>query len=493
MQKALSIVFTFLICLSANGQKYFELSAEVTSAYDDIIHLRLNDAEHKIEIYKSSSPDNVLIHLFDNYIDFFRIFINEDKAEFKRLEKNKKIRLRAIKKGDIESPYYLYSQAEIYLQWALARLKFEQYLTAFTEVSKAFQLLEYNEKKFPDFIANKKSLGILHALVGTIPDNYRWGAKLLGMSGTVNQGKEEIRQVLNYAKENDFLFEEETITIYAFVLLHLAKEEEGAWNILQSEKLNHKKSPLAAFVKSSIALRSGKNDNAIDILKNRPVGHQYSPIYFLDYQLGLAMLHKLDPSAKIYFESYIRNHSGSNYKKDAYLKLAWCDLLFSGGKQYFNYLEQCAAFEHQQIDEDKSAHRMAIELYRPNPNLLKARLLFDGGYYDRALEVLESNAREILRNPLNKLEYLYRKARIFHKMKQFDLALQSYSKILLMPNASDSYMVANAALQSGYIYTELGQKSMAKAMFKKCLSLSPSQYRTSMHQKAKAGLSGLED
>ena len=50
------------------------------------------------------------------------------------------------------------------------KLKFEEYFTAFNEVSKAYKLLTENQYRHPSFVANKKSLGILHAIIGTIPD-----------------------------------------------------------------------------------------------------------------------------------------------------------------------------------------------------------------------------------------------------------------------------------------------------------------------------------
>ena len=93
-----------------------------------------------------------------------------------------------LKKGDENSPYYLFSQAEVNLQWAFVRIKFAQYFKAVWEIRRAYKLLEANQKKFPNFAPNKKSLGILHAMVGTVPDNYQWGMKILGMQGTIAQG-----------------------------------------------------------------------------------------------------------------------------------------------------------------------------------------------------------------------------------------------------------------------------------------------------------------
>ena len=64
------------------------------------------------------------------------------------------------------------------------------------EIKRAFHLLERNQRLFPDFMPNKKNLGLMHALIGTVPDAYRWGVQILGMHGTIDQGKAEIEEVL---------------------------------------------------------------------------------------------------------------------------------------------------------------------------------------------------------------------------------------------------------------------------------------------------------
>ena len=86
--------------------------------------------------------------------------------------------MAAIKEGDRDSPFYLYTQADIHLQWAITRVKFEDYFQAVMEIKRAFNLLTKNQELFPDFMPNQKNLGLLHALIGTVPDQYRWGLKL---------------------------------------------------------------------------------------------------------------------------------------------------------------------------------------------------------------------------------------------------------------------------------------------------------------------------
>jgi len=162
----LSLIF-ILGSIESQAAAYFEYTDDAKQAYNLALSLRFDEARTAIQKIKYNDPENLVIHSIENYIDFFTIFINEDKEEFSRLEKNKSLRLNEIKAGSEDSPYYLFAQAEINLQWALARLKFEEYFTAFQEVSKAYKQLNKNQERYPDFIANKKSR------IGCPTNNYR--------------------------------------------------------------------------------------------------------------------------------------------------------------------------------------------------------------------------------------------------------------------------------------------------------------------------------
>ena len=303
MQK-LTLFFLLFFWLQLGATPHFTFSDPVREAYHFTMSLQFEQAKILLAQARIQDPENRLIPFVENYVDFFIIFLDEEETTFHRLEKNKNRRLEEIEQGDKDSPYYLYTQAEIKLHWALARLKFKEYVTAVFEIKSAYKLLTKNQERFPDFIANQKSLGILHALIGTVPDNYRWGLKLLGgMDGTIAQGQKEIKVVLNYAENHDFIFEEETVVMYAFLLLHLGNKQEAAWQTINRAGLDTKANPLACFALANVAMHTGRNDEAIRLLENAPRGGDYYNFPYLDYMLGLAKLYRQDdiiPGKKLY-------------------------------------------------------------------------------------------------------------------------------------------------------------------------------------------------
>ena len=493
MKNRFLLFFLLLFFVQFSWANRFEFTPLATEAYQKAMSLRFEEARQDIEKLKRDDPENRIVYFIENYIDFFTVFINENKSEFKKLERNKSYRLKQIRRGDRNSPYYLYCQAEVKLQWALARLKFEQYFTAFNEVSSAYKMLKRNQRKFPDFIANKKSLGILHALVGTVPDNYKWGVKLLGgMTGNIEKGKKEVEDVLNYAQTNPFLFEEETLVMYAFLMLHLKNDLDSAWEIIQNNKLDATKNPLICFSLANIAMRTGRNDLAVEILENRPRGKQFAEFHYLEYLLGLGKLYRLEIGADKHLLNYLENFHGQNYIKEAYQKLAWYSLVRGNEINYLYYIKFCKTEGARVIGGDKNAEKEAKSKVIPNMDLLKARLLFDGGYLERALKFLKKRSLADFNTQKNQLEYTYRLGRIYHKMKSYDDAISYYQTTIDRgKDATSYYFACNAALQIGLIHEKLGDKVSAKKFFKLCLDIDPDQYKSSLHQKAKAGLNRL--
>ncbi|MBK8566898.1 MAG: hypothetical protein IPN76_27125 [Saprospiraceae bacterium] len=154
----LFLVFSLLhVVLLLHAKKRFEWTPALRAAYDKTLSLRFKEAETDLGAIRTKDPDNLLVLHVENYLDFFRVYINEEITEFKKLEKNKDKRLEIImEQGDKSSPYYLYLQADIRLQWAIARLKFEEYSTAFFETNKAYKLLKPMELSFQSSCPTKR-------------------------------------------------------------------------------------------------------------------------------------------------------------------------------------------------------------------------------------------------------------------------------------------------------------------------------------------------
>jgi len=369
------------------------------------------------------------------------------------------------------------------------RIKFEEYFSAFNELSIAHSLLKKNYELHPDFIANLKTIGLLEAMIGTVPEKYRWGASWLsGIEASISGGRKKIEQVLEYSKKNDFIFEKETLVTYGFLLLHLENQEAESWSFLKNSKLDPKESPLATFVLATVAMKTANNDEAIHLLENRPISTKFHSFPYLECMLGISKLNRLDKNADQNLLQFINHFRGINYIKDAYQKLAWHALLVKKDTNlYRHYLTLCKTKGYAKSGADKSALKEANKNEIPNLMLLKTRVLFDGGYYDKAKNTI------LTLNPANEKnitqqEYYYRMGRIMQKIGNNENAIGNFNMVIHLANNSTSYFACNSALQIGIIYEKMKSKALAISYYKKCLTLESDEYETSIHQKAKTGL-----
>ena len=475
------------------AKPHFTWTPTLQQAYKKVLALRFDEANTLLAQAKAQDSENLMVYHVENYVDFFRVYINENETEFNRLEPNKELRLEKIKTGDENSPYYLYLQATTRLHWAMARLKFEEYTTAAFEVNKAFKLLTKNVEKFPDFQPNKKELGILHAAVGTIPDNYRWMIEMLSsLEGTFEQGKRELEEVISYSKTHDFIYEEEIYVLYSYLLLHLGNDADGSWQLINTGHLNPQKSLMGTFIVANIAMRTDRGDEAIRILQNRPSGAGYHSFYYLDYMLGLAKLQRLDKDADVYLKKYVERFKGKNFIKDAYQKLAWHALIFDNPTEYQRYNNLCKSKGSAIVGSDKSALNEANAGEIPNISLLKARLLFDGGHFQKAYDVLSTQCETDFTTKKTQLERTYRMGRITHKLKQYRYALDFYQNTIDHGKNDEWYFACRAALERGLIFETQKKYAEAKKAYQECLTIKPDEHKTGLHQQAKAGLSRLK-
>ncbi|MEN8225554.1 MAG: tetratricopeptide repeat protein, partial [Bacteroidota bacterium] len=159
---------------------------------------------------------------------------------------------------------------------------------------------------------------------------------------------------------------------------------------------------------------------------------------------------------------------------------------------YWNYMDRVKQYGDAFTDGDKLALRDAESGELPNLCLLKARLLYDGGYFaqaDSTLNRLDCG----LTTERDKTEFPYRRGRISHALNDIDAALSWYEKTIETGGRQPYYFASNAALQIGAIYESLGDYSLAEDYYRQCLQMPGKEYKTSLNQKAKAGLNSLKD
>jgi hypothetical protein len=423
---------------------------------------------------------------------FLACFISEDLNRFDAADEGFGNRLDKIASLNDNTPYKQYLLANMNLQWALIRIRFGQYFTAALEINRAYRLLTNNQKRFPKFIPNQLSLGVLHVMIGLVPDQYHWMLRLISMEGNVEQGKNEIYSVLNTSLQNPKLAHlvPEALFYLGFIELNLSPDPHRLDRLMTYLDKRSNENLLLAFLKLDILIHHHQNEKALAFLEKIPRSEAYFPFYYLDYLNGDCLLRKLDPSANKLYRYFLHHFKGNNYRKDAWLKCGWASLLAGDTLPYFNYLDSVKVDGTTSVGADKAALLEAERQSVPNLQLLKARLLYDGGYFDKAKKIL-GDSDSSLSNHEEKLEWTYRSGRVEEALQHTQKAKNYYRQSITKGKNSSRYFAANAALKLGQIYEKQDSLSEAEYYYKTCLELDFQEYRNSIRGKAKEALSRI--
>jgi tetratricopeptide (TPR) repeat protein len=475
----------------------FNWSARCREAYASMTMLNFNKTRQLLAEEKKADPDNLVPLYIENQAEFLSTFISEEESAMDKLRKNTAARIDKIEKGPA-SRYKLLFTGEMYLQLAIGRIKFGEYLLAANDLRKANRQLNENQKKYPDFTANLRGLGFIHTVAGTVPKNYQWISSMLGVKGSVSQGLSELSDLLNASsKDPQYAYlKDETILLLTFLELNLDKNKQNTNRIRQRfTQADHIESkPLLQFAKAVFHFWLAENDSVIELLGKRKNEPGSFPLMYLDFMEGSARLNKMDFTGDKNFEKYIQNYKGKSYICSAWQRRAWIRLLQNDAEGYHRMMSNCKNTDPDKLlsDEDKQAVKDARSGILPNKTLLKGRLYFDGGYYLSALTEIGGKPPGEFPSLNEKLELTYRLARIFDKTGKKDKAIYYYKETYRNGQSSSSYFAANSSLMLGRLYEDLGENQLAIEYYKKTLELRNHDFQNSIDQKAKAGILRLE-
>jgi len=485
--KYLFFFLIFLGCaLTANAN--YSFNARCLQAYKAIFDFRLNDARTLIQQEKQQNPQNGIPVLLDNYVDYIALLTSDSKADYSKMGDRKSDRIDALEENKENSPWYLYAQAEVYLQWGLIKGRFGDYMSSATDLKKARGLLKDNAEKYPDFLPNQKSLALIDVVFGSLPTNLRGIAKLFGMSGNIQTGYSELEKLRTQINGTPYSFYKTEVVFFLCIMdvdvLHDKNNYAKLSNYLDDIDSH---SILRTYLQGYIAARTGHNDDAIANLQSIPKSAQYIELPVADYLIGNAKLCRMDSDACNYLLAYINKYKGINFIKDSYLKIAYFYLLKNDDAHY-NYYVKLARTKGYSVDEkDKQALEEANDV-RPDNDLLRARLYFDGGYYTKALALLQSKQEADFRLLRDKTEWNYRRGRVYQMLNKYNDAVDSYDRAIALGRATRYYFSSNAALNAGTIYEYIKSYDQAAKYYKMALSMKNHEYQSSIDTQAKEGL-----
>ncbi|UFH53629.1 hypothetical protein [Spirosoma sp. KNUC1025] len=485
-------MFLFILTLTpalTYGQD-FVWTPGLQRAYADLQKLKVRPAQ---QLLGQEARTNGIRIFVDDYVDMMTLVSSDDDRRFEAIQDREDERLDVLKKLDDNSPWKRVVQAEIRLHWAFVKLKFGKELSASWDVIRAYKLLVENHKRYPDFLPTYKSLGTLHVMIGSVPDNYAWVANLLGLHGNIRQGQQELQRA-----KQDPIFRLEAQLIDLMVRAYVLKFTDADGQTMQRLVSENPDNLLLHFFGATIEQKNGHSEQSLLYLKTRPTDKSYAQLAIIENILGDIYIQKGEYAiAADHFQQFLATYKGQNFLKDSYYKLFLCRWLANEpDAQSRPFLQKVTSTGRTVVESDKAAQKFAEAYLKKGVTLndkvlMRARLASDGGYTDSALAYLRPYSEAKFLTVAEKAEYNYRMGRIYQRRNSPDEAIPYLNRALLLSEPDQLSFGATSALQLGYIHQQKNDRTLARSFFQKALSFKRHEYKNSVDNKARAALNQL--
>ena len=457
------------------NNKYQKAYEEVLKFNFDVSDSILFSGDNKIEATEAyiKSSNYFINVMLNNYSDEI---LKKDSISFY---------LEIVNSSELDSPWINYFQVEMLTMKSLINVRLNNKMSSAYNIYKASKLAKSTLKKYPDFAPIKTLHGFQLCAFSQIPDNFKSIASFFGIEGNYDQGIKEITNSLDDIDAGIIKDKSKFIEVFA-------KKEFGKTDSVRISTSieNYKLYPVMIYYESYLLYKDGGISEAQKLLIDNEAVWQ-NKMNYLNYFTGKLLAFSINYRAEIYFNKFLKNTNTDNFKQSTYRYLAYLELLRNSRIQYKKYVDLITANNFtSQSESDKSAINEVTSITQPA--LIKSQLLFDGGFYEDAKDVLLSFPKtKICHSESDFIIYYYRLGSIHYKLNETELAIGKFEKCTTFNFNNKFHYQANAYLHLGELYLSEGNKTKAKLNLEKCLAKKDFPYAYSIHGKAKKMLEGL--
>lgn len=479
-----------LLCFTCSASASPAFTPSLQNAYGELLKLKVNSSRALLrKAEKDKDADKAAVLLVANYNDFLELCVEQDQNRYDQLVEAQEKRLEKISDISDRSVWSDYATAEVRMQLAMSKLLFGNRLSAAWDFRKAYLQYVANATRWPTFLPNKKNLGVLQVIIGSVPDQYQWFLQIIGLTGNVREGMLNLEAAATQSSP----FQEEAKLLHD-IMLHSVRQENAPQAIAQLTNLvkKHPDNLLFRFAAMHLLKKTNQGEAALKLYETRQLGQHYLSFPFLHHMAADLYLYRGDYDKSVaQNRTFLQQHKGQHYLKSAHYKLYIAYLLSNHQPQAKWHFNQITHIGIAETEEDKYAASYANNKEQPVLPLMKARLHADGGYYQDALQDLgELQISSATPLPV-RAELLYRKARVYHGLEEMKEAESYYRQTIAIAASTELYYAPNAALQLGYIYQQANQPEKAKAYFRQALRYKGHAYKNSIDARAKLALASL--
>lgn len=451
-------------------------NANIEKSHMALLNLDFKTSEKYLAIEKKNTIQNTYVNYLESYQSFLEVYFKMRASDFEIFKTKSDACLKLLKlETEISEASELASI--VYIQKAFIHsLWNEPYQYAKAYIKGQAEL----EKMEPSHTEYLKMASLYEVIGGSIPKSYKSLAKLFNFTGNSSKGLKMIQDYLNLHKPSSALRTEgQIIELYIHQLLDLPKEIN---NLVLKDAL------LLNYVK--LQNQTLKASTQIDWINQLNTGHSDLPDYFT-FLKAKAYLNLQDSMGLGFMDTFLKEHEGLSLKHAAHFYKYWYYSAQGNPTASHSEKAQLTRLPDPIFPLDKKLTKR-IAKNQNNAFLIQSRMLFDAQAYDKALIVLKNkDAKRSLKSEAEKIEFLYRLARIYEKKKKMNAAIQLYQKVI-DTQQSEFYFVAFSAYNLGKIHAKLKHTQLAKSYFLQALDLNKGEYQQSIENKCSFAIEMLK-
>ena len=284
-KKVGSIVCLFLLLhtpLTAADHEW-KFDATTQKVYELVLNLQLDQVHQLIPAPQSAQQQYVTA-----LAESLELLLTGDGEKFTQYEDRFKLRLE--RKTKLNHPDDLFLMAEIHIQWAFVYFKFGHEFDAALNLRQAYQVAAEIKRRFPTYLAIKKTSALLDVIIGGVPEKYDWILGLLNIEGSTETGLTDLESI----RVSEHPLSLEADLLYALVQTYVLQQTDKGMNEMNQILTRHPTNRLCLFLGASLAIKNSQSEAALELLKRLDQQTTGLPIYFADYLKGEVFLHKAE-------------------------------------------------------------------------------------------------------------------------------------------------------------------------------------------------------
>ncbi|MBO6574730.1 MAG: hypothetical protein JJ896_04905 [Rhodothermales bacterium] len=378
-------------------------------------------------------------------------------------------------------------------QRSMAWAKQGGYVRAAMAGVSAYRSLSELREDYSGFREADKSLGIVHATLGTLPRRYRRFLAIFGFETEIEAG---LDQLVSAVEESAWGREESLLYMAILDSFELPSRIDGVV-ALEQLRAEYEGSPLIALVVIDALMRSRRVAQAERVLNEveQPRPGQIDLDYLEYFRAEAALRNERWEEAARRYAAYRARHDGTAFMAVAALRQGVA-LEMDGRRQRAEMAyRQVAAtrdFDSDEASAREARRRLAAPMLETERDLFRARMAHDRGAYGIADSVL-TTLRGRLESDELQAEWAYRYGRTLDESGQDGPAFDHYAMAVHRPGDPQAKWAPYGLYYQGRIMEDAGRFAQARELYQQVVDYSGSyDYRGTNEQRARFALRRLE-